>query len=161
MNWCRLSPSWKAPGTRARRERFIVTCHAIWMVLAYLLHTTCELCLSPVGLSAVTKLAVPSVVGVMIALRRRRFETAVLYGFGCAAIGALVFAYNHALTGAAVVLMFVAFGLRAAARPTASFSYQVVGAASAVIGLLVVGVPSRRSCQLCPCKPSRLFSRFC
>ncbi len=37
-----------------------------WMVLAYLLHTWGELCLSPVGLSAVTKLAVPSVVGVMM-----------------------------------------------------------------------------------------------
>ena len=39
---------------------------AYWMVLAYLLHTTGELCLSPVGLSAVTKLAVPSIVGVMM-----------------------------------------------------------------------------------------------
>jgi len=39
---------------------------ASWMILAYLLHTTGELCLSPVGLSAVTKLAVPSVVGVMM-----------------------------------------------------------------------------------------------
>ncbi len=39
---------------------------AIWMVLAYLFHTMGELCLSPVGLSAVTKLAVPSVVGVMM-----------------------------------------------------------------------------------------------
>jgi len=39
---------------------------AYWLVLAYLLHTTGELCLSPVGLSAVTKLAVPSVVGVMM-----------------------------------------------------------------------------------------------
>jgi POT family proton-dependent oligopeptide transporter len=38
----------------------------IWMVLAYLLHTMGELCLSPVGLSAVTKLAVPKVVGVMM-----------------------------------------------------------------------------------------------
>lgn len=37
-----------------------------WLILAYLLHTTGELCLSPVGLSAVTKLAVPSVVGVMM-----------------------------------------------------------------------------------------------
>ncbi len=37
-----------------------------WLLLAYLLHTTGELCLSPVGLSAVTKLAVPSVVGVMM-----------------------------------------------------------------------------------------------
>ncbi len=39
---------------------------AIWLVFAYMLHTTGELCLSPVGLSAVTKLAVPSVVGVMM-----------------------------------------------------------------------------------------------
>ena len=39
---------------------------AIWLVLAYMLHTTGELCLSPVGLSAVTKLAVPGVVGVMM-----------------------------------------------------------------------------------------------
>lgn len=37
-----------------------------WLVLAYLLHTFGELCLSPVGLSAVTKLAVPSVVGMMM-----------------------------------------------------------------------------------------------
>jgi POT family proton-dependent oligopeptide transporter len=36
------------------------------LVLAYLLHTTGELCLSPVGLSAVTKLSVPGVVGVMM-----------------------------------------------------------------------------------------------
>lgn len=36
----------------------------IWMVLAYLLHTTGELCISPVGLSAVSKLSLPSVVGV-------------------------------------------------------------------------------------------------
>lgn len=38
----------------------------IWLILAYLLHTTGELCLSPVGLSAVTKLSVDKVVGVMM-----------------------------------------------------------------------------------------------
>lgn len=37
-----------------------------WMILAYLLHTCGELCLSPVGLSAVTKLSVPSITGVMM-----------------------------------------------------------------------------------------------
>ncbi|SHF57199.1 proton-dependent oligopeptide transporter, POT family [Microbulbifer donghaiensis] len=36
----------------------------IWLVLAYLLHTTGELCLSPVGLSAVTKLSIGKVVSV-------------------------------------------------------------------------------------------------
>ncbi len=35
----------------------------IWLVLAYLLHTTGELALSPVGLSAVTKLAPQKIVG--------------------------------------------------------------------------------------------------
>lgn len=39
---------------------------AWWLIFAYLLHTTGELCLSPVGLSAVTKLSVPGVVGVMM-----------------------------------------------------------------------------------------------
>jgi len=36
----------------------------IWLILAYLMHTTGELCLSPVGLSAVTKLSIGNVVGV-------------------------------------------------------------------------------------------------
>jgi POT family proton-dependent oligopeptide transporter len=35
----------------------------IWLILAYLLHTTGELSLSPVGLSAVTKLSIQQVVG--------------------------------------------------------------------------------------------------
>ena len=38
----------------------------IWLALAYLLHTTGEICLSPVGLSMVTKLSVPRVVGMMM-----------------------------------------------------------------------------------------------
>lgn len=37
---------------------------AIWLVLAYLLHTTGELCLSPIGLSAVTKLSIGKVVSI-------------------------------------------------------------------------------------------------
>src|SRR3546814_3504685 len=35
----------------------------VWLFLIYLLHTTGELCLSPVGLSAMTKLAIPRLVG--------------------------------------------------------------------------------------------------
>lgn len=38
----------------------------VWVALLYLLHTTGELCLSPVGLSMVTKLSVPRVVGMMM-----------------------------------------------------------------------------------------------
>lgn len=38
----------------------------VWLVLLYLLHTTGELCISPVGLSMTTKLSVPKVVGMMM-----------------------------------------------------------------------------------------------
>ena len=38
----------------------------IWLILAYLLHTWGELCLSPVGLSYVTKLAPAKIVGFMM-----------------------------------------------------------------------------------------------
>lgn len=39
---------------------------AMWLVLAYLLHTWGELCLSPVGLSSVTKLSPAKIVGFMM-----------------------------------------------------------------------------------------------
>ncbi len=38
----------------------------IWIVLLYLLHTCGELCLSPIGLSAVTKLSLSKIVGMMM-----------------------------------------------------------------------------------------------
>jgi proton-dependent oligopeptide transporter, POT family len=40
----------------------------IWIALMYLLHTTGELCLSPIGLSAVTKLSVKQLVGFMMGI---------------------------------------------------------------------------------------------
>ncbi len=40
----------------------------IWIALAYLLHTTGELCVSPVGLSMITKLSVQRVVGLMMGI---------------------------------------------------------------------------------------------
>ena len=40
----------------------------VFLALAYLLHTTGELCLSPVGLSEITKLSVPALVSTMMAL---------------------------------------------------------------------------------------------
>ena len=39
-----------------------------WLVLAYFLHTTGELCLSPVGLATVTRLSVPGLVGLMMGI---------------------------------------------------------------------------------------------
>ena len=38
----------------------------VWLALAYFIHTTGELCLSPVGLSMVTRLSVSKVVGLMM-----------------------------------------------------------------------------------------------
>ena len=38
----------------------------IWLIITYFLHTCGELCLSPVGLSAVTKLSPPKIVGFMM-----------------------------------------------------------------------------------------------
>jgi POT family proton-dependent oligopeptide transporter len=38
----------------------------VWLVLLYLLHTAGELCLSPIGLSMVTKLSPPRSVGVVM-----------------------------------------------------------------------------------------------
>ncbi|MCA3256307.1 MAG: MFS transporter, partial [Alphaproteobacteria bacterium] len=38
----------------------------IWLALAYLLHSIAELCLSPVGLSMITKLSIARVVGLMM-----------------------------------------------------------------------------------------------
>jgi POT family proton-dependent oligopeptide transporter len=38
---------------------------AIWLILLYLLHTFAELCISPVGLSSMTKLA-PARIGAMV-----------------------------------------------------------------------------------------------
>ncbi len=37
-----------------------------WLVLAYLIHSIGELCLSPVGLAMITKLSIPTVVGLMM-----------------------------------------------------------------------------------------------
>ena len=40
--------------------------NVVWLILMYLLHTTGELCLSPVGLSMVTKLSVQRIAGMMM-----------------------------------------------------------------------------------------------
>jgi POT family proton-dependent oligopeptide transporter len=37
-----------------------------WLLLGYLLHTTGELCLSPIGISMITKLSPPKITGVMM-----------------------------------------------------------------------------------------------
>jgi proton-dependent oligopeptide transporter, POT family len=50
----------------ARRALAVGTVLPTWLIVTYLLHTFGELCLSPVGLSAVTKLSPPKLVGQMM-----------------------------------------------------------------------------------------------
>jgi POT family proton-dependent oligopeptide transporter len=50
----------------ARRAIAVEQVWPTWLIATYLLHTFGELCLSPVGLSAVTKLAPPRLVGQMM-----------------------------------------------------------------------------------------------
>jgi POT family proton-dependent oligopeptide transporter len=74
-----------AYGAQFPNEAGIVS--AWWLILAYLLHTTGELCLSPVGLSAVTKLSVPGVVGVMMGAW---FLASAYSGYVAALLGTMV-----------------------------------------------------------------------
>ncbi len=84
--WLRMGRVWREPGTPAKFALALVQVGLgfaalvvgieqadengqvalLWLVLAYLLHTTGELCLSPVGLSMVTRLSVPRLVGLMM-----------------------------------------------------------------------------------------------
>jgi POT family proton-dependent oligopeptide transporter len=69
----------------------------IFLVVAYLLHTTGELCLSPVGLSQMTKLSTPAVVSTVMA-------TWFLASSWAQQIGALVAQMTAAETVAGQVL---------------------------------------------------------
>jgi len=95
---------------------------AYWLVLAYLLHTTGELCLSPVGLSAVTKLAVPSVVGVMmgawflataysefVAVQLAKLAAIDTVGGAAADVGAALASYTELFGG----LLYLGLGVAA------------------------------------------------
>ena len=57
-------------GVMAVAAELVVSSHSkvmpTWLMLTYLVHTTGELCLSPVGLSNVTKLSPPKFVGQMM-----------------------------------------------------------------------------------------------
>src|SRR6266699_3046777 len=55
------------PAARTAQERSVLV-SPWWLVGLYFLHTIGELCLSPVGLSIVTKLAPPRIVGAMMGL---------------------------------------------------------------------------------------------
>ncbi|MGE0596475.1 MAG: peptide MFS transporter [Hyphomonadaceae bacterium] len=100
----------------------------VFLVLLYLLHTTGELCLSPVGLSAMTKLAPAAIVSTMMA-------TWFLSSSGAQALGAQIAKLTAAETVGGQVLD------PAAALATYVQVFQMLGIGAVSLGL-VLGVAS-------------------
>ncbi len=71
-----------------------------WLMLCYLLHTSGELCIAPTGFSAVTQLAPPKEIGLLVG--------AWFLSFACANFGAGLIAAATATTGALDALADVA-----------------------------------------------------
>ncbi|MDD9817482.1 MAG: oligopeptide:H+ symporter [Gammaproteobacteria bacterium] len=99
-----------------------------WIVLAYFLHTTGELCLSPIGLSMVTRLTLPSVTGL--------------------AMGTWFLATAFAEYLAGLIAVLVTATPAAAADPTASYAQVfgqlfLVGAVSGIVLLALAPKLSR------------------
>ena len=96
-----------------------------WLVLAYLLHTTGELCLSPVGLSMVTRLSVAKVLGLMMGVWFLS-SAAASYLAGLIAGTAAV----ERAPGADVDAL--------ASLPTYVGAFEVIGYAGVAIGIVVM-----------------------
>jgi POT family proton-dependent oligopeptide transporter len=78
-----------------------------WLVIAYFLHTCGELCLSPVGLSSITKLAPPHLVGQMMGTW---FMGASLGNIVAAQVGARIESYPLPLIFGIVAAIVIAAG---------------------------------------------------
>lgn len=96
----------------------------IWIVLLYLIHTTGELCLSPVGLSMVTKLSVPKIVGMMMG------AWFLISGFANYVSGYIAKATSSETVGGEITDL-------AAAKATYVDVYTDIGIAAAVISLVI------------------------
>lgn len=95
----------------------------LWLVAAYFLHTTGELCLSPVGLAMVTRLSVPRVVGLMMG------------------VWFLSSSVSHYVAGLIAQMASVDQGVAALASEslsTYSDTFLLVAQIAAVIGVLVL-----------------------
>ena len=71
----------------------------MWLVLTYLLHTIGELCLSPVGLSVVTKLSPPKLASLLMGVW-------LLSSFVANIVGGYLASYVEAL-GAGTIFLYV------------------------------------------------------
>ena len=99
----------------------------IWIVLLYLIHTTGELCLSPVGLSMVTKLSIPKIVGMMMG------AWFLITGFANYISGKIAAATGADTVGGVVTDL-------SAARATYVDVYTDIGIAAAIIAAVIVVV---------------------
>lgn len=97
----------------------------IWLVLIYLLHTTGELCLSPVGLSMITKLSVARVVGMMMGVW-------FLASAGANYIAGLIAGLTGAKTAAGVIVD------QAAATANVLTIYTNVGLLAVAVSVLLL-----------------------
>ncbi len=96
----------------------------IWIVLLYLIHTTGELCLSPVGLSMVTKLSIPKIVGMMMG------SWFLISGFANYVSGKIAAATSSETVGGVVTDL-------AAARATYIDVYTNIGIVAIIIAAVI------------------------
>lgn len=99
----------------------------VWIFVIYLLHTMGELCLSPVGLSAVTKLSVPRIVGMMMG------AWFLASGFGNYLAGIIAASTGAETVGGEIVNM-------EAAKAQYADVYMNVGIIAVVIAVIVVAL---------------------
>ena len=95
----------------------------VWLALAYMVDTTGELCISPVGLSMVTKLAVSKVVGLMMG------------------VWFLASSVAHYLAGIIAAIASVEGGAAAAAQDSLSVyaeTFNLVGVVGVVTGVFLL-----------------------
>lgn len=97
----------------------------IWLALAYLLHSTGELCLSPVGLSMITKLSVARLVGLMMGVWFLSSSFAQYVGGWIAALAATETVGGEVLDRAASLETYVGV-------------FQTVGLVSIGVGLFLL-----------------------
>ena len=104
-----------------------------WLVLAYLLHTTGELCLSPVGLSMITRLSVARVTGMMMGVWFLSSAFSQYVG-GLIAAGASVKTHGGEVVDPAAAL----------ATYTDTFGYLAIVALGVGVALLLISPRLRR-----------------
>ncbi|HXV74189.1 MAG TPA: peptide MFS transporter, partial [Sphingomonadales bacterium] len=99
----------------------------VWLALAYLLHSTGELCLSPVGLSMITKLSVARLVGLMMGVWFLSSSFAQYVGGWIAALAATETVGGEVIDRAAALATYIGV-------------FETVGLISIGVGLFLLAI---------------------